>query len=90
MLLGNILEVALATTVIFVLLGCGADISSQWQLAYSNISAAFNVEVPFQSAKLSCRVVSHTQLVASILLVLVLLASLVGAVLRGEKVDGDA
>jgi len=83
MLAVNLLEISLVTTLAAALLACGNV--TLLDALYSNLSAAFSMSLPSLSEGLACSSIAHSQLIASYLIGFVLLGSLVGQVVRPEK-----
>lgn len=83
MLFVNLIEIALATSVAVLMIGCASQ--SPLSTLYAHLSAAFSMGPPAHNAGIACSIASHGQLVASYLIVFVLLGSLIGAIIRKDK-----
>lgn len=81
----NMVEIALYMSIVVMLIDCEIQAKSQWKVLYNHLSATFGLSLPLTAELTSCRVVAHTQLVVSAVLLSIVIASLVSGILRKEK-----
>lgn len=81
----NIVEISLYTSIALLLMQCETAVESQWAMVYSNIKATFGLSLPQTANNPICHVSAHSQLVAASILLPLVVASLVGGLLRNTK-----
>jgi hypothetical protein len=85
MFLVNLVEIALYFTVILTLCGCYSDPSKNWNNVYQNIQSIFNLDLIDVQNSTCCIIFSHYELIVATTVMTIVIASLVGAVIREEK-----
>jgi len=81
----NIVEVSLYASIALLLTQCASAVKSQWAIVYNSIKATFGLSLPQTVDNLVCHVSAHIQLVAASILLSLVVASLVGGLLRNTK-----
>lgn len=81
----NLFEVALLFSVALSLAGCQSH--RGWTGVYENVRSVFKLELSTTARGPSCQVLGHYEVVVAATLLVIVIASLVGAVARSEKND---
>ena len=85
----NLLELSVFFTVLSILRRC-SDSQNRWTIWYEHLRSIWTLELVPTSGSRSCRVFGHYEVVVAGALLLIVVASLVGGVLRREKAQqGD-
>lgn len=85
----NLFEIALYVAIIGTLRGCLLEPAGGCELVYTHLVGIFTLSpAVLDTSCYACQALSTVELFASLLLLLVVLAGLVGEILRGEVGDG--
>ena len=79
----NLVEIALFFAIVFTLTGCRS--MTGWTAIYDSITSVFNLRLVAVQDNLCCRVAAHYEIIVAGTLLAIIIASLVGAVVRPEK-----
>jgi hypothetical protein len=82
----NLFELAFLFSIIHILVGCANEPSVR-KTVYANLSSVFGLSLVSTPSAMSCSLISHTELVVSVTLVMVVIAGLVGTIVPPDKGD---
>ena len=81
----NLVEIAFYFSIAFSLLACPGPSTTQWGLLYDNVRAVFTLQLPIDAPAPRCRTLAHYEVIVAATLLVIVIASLVGEVVRKEK-----
>jgi hypothetical protein len=81
----NLFELALYFSIIFNLAGCQKNYTKGWNAVYENLNSVFNLELVAVREIAVCRIAAHYETVIAATLLVIVIASLVGAVVRPDE-----
>jgi len=82
----NLIEIALYFSIAFSLLACPAPSTKHWTLLYDNLRAVFTLQLAIDAKEApTCYLLAHYEVIVAATLLIIVIASLVGEVVRKEK-----
>lgn len=81
----NLFELAIYFSIAFALAGCSKNYTAGWAAFYDNFRSIFNLELVAVRETAVCQFSAHYEIVVAATLLVIIIASLVGAVVRPEK-----
>jgi len=85
----NLFEIALYFSIAFSLMGCLTQSTTKWVLIYDNLRSVFTLQLMTDAKRLCCSALAHYQVIVAATLLVIVIASLIGAVVRKEKGGSD-
>ena len=84
-LVNLVVELPLLFTVLFSAAGCFTPAHSPWSALYSILTAVLSLQLPAVGTQQLCQAVAHYQVLVAVVVLGIIVASIVGAVIRDEK-----
>jgi hypothetical protein len=83
----NLLELPVFFAIAFALLDCSVGRGSVWSLFYEHLRSVWTLDLTESCGGAGCRLLAHYEMACAGLVLLIVVASLVGGVLRPELAD---
>ncbi len=80
----NLFEIAIYFSIVFILAQCEQPEKLGWTAVYDSVKSIFNTELIVVADTRCCNLLAHYELVIAVILLAIVIASLVGGVLRKE------
>ena len=81
----NLIEIALFFAIVFALADCRDSDMAGWLTVYDSITSVFNLQLVTVRDTLGCHIAAHYEIIVAGILLVIIIASLVGAVVRLDK-----